>query len=400
MAQSGVSAVGASARHGRGIAVSANGVSKFFLLIDEGDAFRITFGSARNIEKFDALSDVSLRAAKGQFVGILGRNGAGKTTLLRTLGGIYAPDAGAVEVSGALSAIYELGVAGNPFLTGRQYAERMLVMRGVPTNERCEMLADVIDFCELGERIDDRIQSYSTGMAARLYFAVATAGFYDVYLIDEVLTVGDQYFQAKCWRRIKQRLECGASGVLVTQDWTTVIKVCSEAHIMDAGRIVYSGPPELVARRYVFGDELVEPREGGVARFLAQPQAAAARAGEGFVLTVDVEIQRPEPVYVVVAIDQLRTGVGWGTLLMSREPDFVGDQPGCARVALSWDALPLPPGEYALGVSLVQPRGRGRPRRIFDSFGWLSGSAVALSVEPGQARIGATLPSRWELSQP
>ncbi|HWA21430.1 MAG TPA: ABC transporter ATP-binding protein [Caulobacterales bacterium] len=387
-------------RKARGIAVSAEGVSKSFLLIDEGDAFRIAFGGARGVEKFEALRDITLRAPKGQFVGILGLNGAGKTTLLRTLGGIYAPDSGEIHVRGSLGAIYELGVAGNAFLTGRQYIERMLELRGVSGRERIALLEDAVEFCELGERIDDRVQSYSTGMAGRLFFAVATAGFYDVYLIDEVLAVGDRYFQAKCMRRIKARLARGASGVLVTHDWTTILKVCSEAHILEKGRFAYSGPPELVVRRYLYGKDLAEPYQHGIARLVRRPEGPLLmRAGEPFELPLDIEIERAGPVHAVAAIERLRPGTGWETVIMSRAPQLIGDAPGRARANIRLDATPLAPGEYVLNVTLVQIRGPKEPRIALDGFGWLNGSGVPLIVE-GEPGAAYALPARWMFSQP
>jgi lipopolysaccharide transport system ATP-binding protein len=388
-----------SRREARALAISAEGVSKSFLLIDEGDAFRIAFGSTKNIPRFHALKDVTLRAPKGKFVGVLGPNGAGKTTLLRTLGGVYSADSGVIALSGRLGAIYELGVAGNPFLTGRQYAERMLIMRGLNKSARAEMLEDIVEFSELGDRIDDRIQGYSTGMAARLFFAVATAGFYDVYLIDEVLSVGDQYFQAKCWRRIKERIENGASGVLVTHDWSTIVKVCAEAHILENGRIVYSGPPEQVVRRQLYGEAKTEPYVRGVASIVERPEAAiVVRQGEPLVVAFDVEIVKSEPVSALAVVEKLKTGIGWETILMSREPTLVGRTPGRHRVEVRLDPNVLAPGEYVFSASLVQKIPDQPSYHIYDSFGWLSGSGLPILVE-GQGEAFA-LPARWRLDQP
>src|SRR5262245_7374012 len=239
----------------RAVAVSCKGVSKSFALVDKGSAWRLAFGAGRGVPHIKALDDVTFDVPKGQFVGILGRNGAGKSTLLRVLGGVFAPDSGQITIGGALSGLYELGLVGNPQLTGRQYAERLLTVHGFNRCERKEMIADIHEFTELGDRFEDPVLTYSAGMGARLYFATATAGRYDVYLIDEVLSVGDQHFQSKCWRRLRDRVSTGASGVLVTHDWAAIVKLSEIAYVLEKGCIIYSGPAERAARHYLYGEQ-------------------------------------------------------------------------------------------------------------------------------------------------
>src|SRR3954469_935343 len=224
------------------IAITCRGVSKAFALVDGGNAWRLVFGSAKDVPIFQALRDISFDVPKGQFVGVLGRNGAGKSTLLRVIGGVYAADRGSVSVDGALSGLYELGLVGNPELTGRAYADRLLNVHGFSERDRAAMIADIHEFSELGDRFDDPVLTYSAGMTARLFFSTATAGHYEVYLLDEILSVGDQHFQAKCWRRLRDRVSRGASGVLVTHDWSAILKMCETAHILESGRITFSGP--------------------------------------------------------------------------------------------------------------------------------------------------------------
>ena len=176
---------------------------------------------------------------KGQFVGVLGRNGAGKSTLLRVVGGVYAADTGQVMVNGAMSSIYELGLVGNPELTGRTYANRLLTVHGFPRSQRAAMIADIHEFSELGDRFEDPVLTYSAGMTARLFFSTATAGSYDVYLLDEILAVGDKHFQAKCWRRLRDRISQGASGVLVTHDWAAILRMCETAYVLEGGKVIF-----------------------------------------------------------------------------------------------------------------------------------------------------------------
>src|SRR3954468_780849 len=137
------------------IAITCRGVSKAFALVDGGNAWRLVFGSAKDVPIFQALRDVSFDVPKGQFVGVLGRNGAGKSTLLRVIGGVYAADTGQVRVNGAMSAIYQLGLVGNPELTGRAYADRLLTVHGFSKNQRAAMITDIYEFSELGDRFED-----------------------------------------------------------------------------------------------------------------------------------------------------------------------------------------------------------------------------------------------------
>ncbi|HCU89409.1 MAG TPA: sugar ABC transporter ATP-binding protein, partial [Gammaproteobacteria bacterium] len=226
------------------IPIGCSRLNKSFELVDAGSTWRFLLPRSWN-KRFSALVDVTIEVPKGQIVGILGRNGAGKSTLLRTIGGIYAPDSGQLAIKGSLAGLYELGASYNQELTGRQYARRLFSLFGIKAERMPVLIDDAQEFSELGVRFDDYIFTYSAGMAARLFFAVATADSYDVYLIDEVLAVGDQHFQAKCWRRLRDRLSGGASGLLVTHDWSAVLRLCRRAYILERGRISYTGPSDL-----------------------------------------------------------------------------------------------------------------------------------------------------------
>jgi lipopolysaccharide transport system ATP-binding protein len=385
----------------RAIAITCQGLSKSFALVDKGSAWRLAFGARGGLPTFEALKDVSFDVPKGQFVGVLGRNGAGKSTLLRVAGGVYSADAGRVTVNGALSGLYELGLVGNPLLTGRVYAERLLAVHGFDARERRAMIADIHEFSELGDRFDDPVLTYSAGMTARLFFSTATAGRYEVYLLDEILSVGDQHFQSKCWRRLRDRVARGASGVLVTHDWAAIIQLCETAHVLERGRIVYSGPAERAARLYLYGDAAQQPVTPGVARFPARPaEFLTARPGEDFVLSLEAEIEKAAEVGAVFVIERLQPGYGWETALMSRKPTPVGREPGRYAVDILTPRLPLDPGVYQLSVNLVMPDPDLPGRRVnLGGFGWLDGNGITLEVE-GEPEQGLTLPARWKVSSP
>lgn len=378
------------------IAITCQGVSKRFALVDGGSAWRLAFGASKNVAVYQALHDISFTVPKGQFVGVLGRNGAGKSTLLRVVGGVYAADEGRVAVNGAMSAIYELGLVGNPELTGRAYADRLLTVHGFSRRERAEMIADIHDFSELGDRFEDPVLTYSAGMTARLFFATATAGSYDVYLLDEILSVGDQHFQAKCWRRLRDRISGGASGVLVTHDWSAIVRMCETAYVLDKGKVTFGGPAERAARLYLYGEDAREAHHAGVAKFLSRPQTPiAAAAGEDLDITADVVIETAAQVGCVFVIERLQPGFGWETALMSRGVTSVGSEPGEYRVAIKVPGLPLEPGSYQISLHLVMPDPDVPGRRIIlDGWSWLNGDGLALDIA-GDTVPGAALPLRW-----
>lgn len=383
----------------KAIAVTCAGVSKSFALVDAGSVWRAAFSDFARLERFQALKDVTFDVPKGEFVGILGRNGAGKSTLLRVIGGVYPMDSGDVSISGALSGLYELGLVGNAMLTGRAYAERLLAFHGFPVRQRRELIADIHEFSELGDRFEDPVQTYSAGMGARLFFATATAGQYDVYLLDEILSVGDQHFQAKCWRRLRDRVANGASGILVTHDWGAVMKLCTTAHVIERGRMIFSGSAERASRIYLYGEDALPSYRTDIARFdPVERRSLSAAAGEPLSITASLEVFEDRDIRVAFVIERMQTGFGWENVLMTRYPVTVAKARGRHRVTVEISRLPLEPGSYQVSVQLVAPDPEAACSFILlDSIGWLSENGISLDVG-GDAKVGVDLPARWELS--
>jgi lipopolysaccharide transport system ATP-binding protein len=382
----------------RAIAITCTGVSKSFPLVDRKNAWRVALALDSGLPRYQALQNVSFEVPKGQFVGVLGRNGAGKSTLLRVIGGVYAPDSGRVGINGGMSGLYELGLAGNPQLTGRQYADRLLTVHGFSTQERLAMVADIHDFSELGDRFEDPVRTYSAGMGARLYFSSATAARYDVYLLDEILAVGDQHFQSKCWRRLRDRISNGASGVLVTHDWSAIVKICETAHVLDKGRVTYSGSAERAARYYLYGETARSLLHSGVARFVSAVRyPREIRSGTDFRLTAVAEILTPAEVGSVFVIERLQPGLGWETVLMSRRAVPVGGVPGFYTIEVDLKSLPLEPGSYQIAFHLFMPDPVNPAKRlVLDGFSWLDGTGLALEVV-GENGCGLALPTTWSV---
>lgn len=372
-------------------ALSCSNVGKWFPVINRGDAWQIIFGIGEPRKQFEALRDVSILVPKGKVVGVLGHNGAGKSTLLRILGGVYRPTSGNVYVGGEVAGLYELGGFGNRFLTGREYALRVLGYLGVPSAKLPELFDDIREFSELGEYFERRIFTYSSGMEARLYFATATALEREVYLIDEILSVGDEYFQAKCWRRIRDRLTRGASGVLVTHDWSAVIKLCERSYVLDHGAITISGHSDEVVAKYL----RLETPKSNKAHFGAMGTSFRAHSGEDLELLIPIEVCEPVLVELAFSIEFLRLGFGWEIMILS---DFcpITKNAGKHVAAIRIPRLPLAPRKYSLNLFLRTLNAERTQPIECDKRTWTANNGLELEVlgPPSNGLVRLPAPTR------
>ena len=191
--------------------------------------------------EFWALRDVSFELRAGESLAVVGANGAGKSTLLKTLYGLVKPDAGSVRVRGRVGAIIELGTGFNPVLTGRENVKVNAAIHGL-TRRRAEALMEQIEeFAGLKGFMDTPVQFYSTGMAARLSYAVAAHMRPDVLLVDEVLAVGDTAFQRKCFAHMRSYLDDGGAIVLVSHNPYQIQTMCRRGIVLEEGRAVFEG---------------------------------------------------------------------------------------------------------------------------------------------------------------
>jgi lipopolysaccharide transport system ATP-binding protein len=339
---------------------------------------------------FRALRNVTLQVRQGEFLGVLGRNGAGKSTLLRTLGGVYAPTAGTVRVTGPVSAIYELGMAGNELLSGLDFARRWLSLHGTGRRQVGRLVSEIAEFAELGDYFDNPIYTYSAGMKARLFFSAATSLPGQIYLIDEALSVGDEHFQTKCWRRLRERLTAGASGILATHDWAAVLKLCREACVLERGRIVDQGSSSAVVQRYL---GLPRPRGDSAAFAPHLPTVYCAMTEEDTTLSIPIDVKVASPVWFACSVESFRQGIGWSHLLQV-EPRPVASTPGPYEVEVTIPSLPLSPGEYSLNLFLSE-RGPEGTFVTLDVRSWAYGNDVTLSMSGKPRESGTILPLRW-----
>ncbi len=242
-------------------------------------------------EKFHALDDVAFDVQSGQTIGILGHNGSGKSTMLKIISGTIRPTEGAVRVRGSMSALLELVAGFHPDLTGRENVYLNGSILGFSKVQIDEMIDDIIDFSEIPNFIDSQVKNYSSGMFARLGFAVAVNLKPDVLLIDEVLAVGDEAFQRKCLERVRGFQRDGRTIVLVTHSPDMVRLFCDMCVVLDSGKMIYFG----------------EPHDGVVAYRDALEARTGIRHGDGTPTELDVA---PEKAVELIAVDVLASATG------------------------------------------------------------------------------------------
>lgn len=200
------------------------------------------------------LQDINFTIKPGEAVAIMGINGAGKSTLLKMITGTTQPTVGGVHITGRVAALLELGMGFHPDFTGRQNAFMAGQLLGFSVDEIDQLMPEIEAFADIGEYIDRPVRVYSSGMQVRLAFSVATAVRPDVLIVDEALSVGDAYFQAKCYRRVAEYKAAGTTLLLVSHNPGDVVKHCERAILLKNGRISADGPSREVSNLYL--DEL------------------------------------------------------------------------------------------------------------------------------------------------
>ena len=201
-------------------------------------------------KEFWALDNVSFELKRGEALGLVGKNGSGKSTLLRIIAGLIKPDLGTVEITGRVAPLIALGAGFNPILTGRENIYANMAILGLSKQEIDERFDSVVEFAEIGDAIDAPVQTYSSGMAARLGFASAIHTEPDILLVDEVLAVGDIKFQSKCHRRLSQLRQKGTSFILVSHNSQVVLGVCDTAVYLVKGQQLKFGDIYSVISQY------------------------------------------------------------------------------------------------------------------------------------------------------
>lgn len=228
------------------ITVEIKGISKQFVLrhtrsIKEALIWFLKGRKGDLSAKFHALHDVSLDIRQGETVALLGFNGSGKSTLLKHISGVMTPDEGTVRTRGRVAGLIEVGAGFHPDLSGRDNVYLNAAILGMSEAQIKERFDEIVDFAEIGEFIDTEVRFYSSGMYLRLAFSVAVHTDPEVFLVDEILAVGDEPFQRKCLAKIQELADEGKTLVVVSHDLDLVQRVCDRGILLEHGRVIKDG---------------------------------------------------------------------------------------------------------------------------------------------------------------
>lgn len=265
------------------IVVRARGLSKEYVMYENPrQRLRALIGigskQIARLPRHTAVDEIDLDIHAGERVAFIGRNGAGKSTLLKLITGVTQPSSGSLEVSGETYALLQMGAGFNGEATGRQNVISHLANLGIPQRETDAYLDEIIEFSELEEYIDQPFKVYSTGMQMRLIFAASTAIAPSLFVVDEVLGVGDAYFQQKSFSRIEQLCEeNGTTLLLVSHDIYTASKMCSRVIWLERGRVQFDGDP--VKALNLYEDSIRDQEEGRLRRKRLMPSSGEIRQG-------------------------------------------------------------------------------------------------------------------------
>jgi lipopolysaccharide transport system ATP-binding protein len=361
-------------------------------------------------DEFWAVDDVSFELRRGEALAVLGRNGAGKSTLLKVLAGLLKPDRGEVRFRGRMQALIELGVGFDPLLSGRENVRVGAAVEGLDRRATAMLQEKVIAFAELGEFFDAPLQSYSSGMRARLAYALAANLEPDVLLVDEILAVGDAAFQRKCVAHMLAFLHGGGALLVVSHSTFQVQTLCQQGILLDHGRVVYRGSAvdavnEMLGSSLAEGGEM-EPGRNRAARIgpVLIEDVSASAVGGGPIMT-------GEPVRVAVRYraDE-RLEVIWGFGFWSADQwVHVGSEydmrprilePGEGELSCVLPRLPLLGSRYTLRAAILD----GQTQVAIAHFGYLDAPATFdVRSQPGiltnaQLESGAlmTLDVTWD----
>ncbi len=227
-------------------AITVNDVTKIYRMYDKPiDRLKESLHPRHKEyhKKFYALNKISFQVKKGETVGIIGTNGSGKSTILKIITGVLSPTTGSVEVKGNISALLELGAGFNSDYTGIENIYMNGTMMGFSRKEMDEKLQDILDFADIGDFVYQPVKTYSSGMFVRLAFALAINVEPEILIVDEALSVGDVFFQSKCYRRMEEIRESGTTILMVTHDMGSIIKYCDKVVLLNKGNFIAEGTP-------------------------------------------------------------------------------------------------------------------------------------------------------------
>jgi len=333
--------------------------------------------SRTRAEDFWALTDVSFEVAQGDTLGLIGHNGSGKTTMLKVIAGILRPTKGVVRERGRIAGLLELGAGFHPELTGRENVYLNASFLGLSRTDTDGVYDDIVAFAELEEFMDTAVKFYSSGMLVRLGFAVAVNVEPEIILIDEVLAVGDEAFQARCIDKVRAFQRDGRTIVFVTHALDQVRSLCDHAVMLDHGRVHATGSPDDVVREMrltILHHDLEFAREEGSKEVEivgvellhgGAPLNGAVRSGD--MLTIQVDVRAIDPVddpVVSFALHDATNAFMFGYDTATSGLDL-GRLQGSRRIRFDVGPIPVTGGKYWLTLG-VHSRDNARVYHVQD----------------------------------
>ena len=346
-----------------------------------------------------ALDGVSLTVDRGEVVGLVGRNGAGKSTLLRVAAGIAPPTRGSVRARGAVYPLLDLNSGLNLFISGRRNAVQLLELLGATRREALLAVDEIADFAGVRDAIDDPVRTYSTGMKIRLAFSIATSIRPDVFLLDEVLAVGDEFFAERSFERIREIAAGGRATVIASHDWNQTFRLCTRIVWLENGRIRAEGAPHEILHEYLSYLNAFElTKQVQIERVEVYDDSGRARrdfaSGEPLRIRLSYRADEATPFALTAGVMHSYNGQ---TMLAAWSGDDGFVAPAAARgaVDIRYPALPLAAGDYELYVALARPEEGPWPTQHLDMWNPLCGHDTQIHVT-GTRREGLfDLPVSW-----
>lgn len=390
------------------IAIRVRGLSKRYRVFDNQRSrlLNALWPSRRTgMQEVWALQDIDFDLERGQAMAIVGRNGGGKSTLLQILTGTLAPTSGEVEVRGRVSALLELGSGFNPEFTGRDNVMLNGLLLGLQRSEVLARFDEIVAFADIGDALDRPVKTYSSGMVMRLAFAVQVLTDPEILIVDEALSVGDFFFQQKCFGYIRSLRQRGVTLLFVSHDMGAVRDLCERALYLKGGRCAYLGDSQSAIRYFLAENTAADAvREGGAAAQATGQTVDAelptqpfwqrdARRAPGRLLAVEVldggerpvtGVRMGDTVIVRVYFNAPASEAGHISLVIKNRYDQVvttASSYSCGLQALSsggaafavFDlrlALMLEAGLYTLMVAFGYPIGKNNGK-VVDDTGWI-----------------------------
>jgi len=390
-------------------AISVSHISKSFIIPHEKrDTLREWVASGFKPRKKDvlhAIDDVSFTVGQGESFGIIGRNGSGKSTLLKVLAGIYPVDSGKVVTNGKISPFLELGVGFNYDLSARDNVYLNGTVLGLSKAEIDDQFDEIIRFSELEQFVDQKLKNFSSGMQVRLAFSVAIKANADIYLMDEVLAVGDMAFQQKCFEVFRQFRRDGKILIFVSHDLASVRQFCDRSLYLKGGKAVLVGRTDEVLDRYVYEDQKagapveVSAEQSPVAvpgkrteqktpvvvkkvRILDKQLKPAQRIATNDAMGIEIELEAQEPLADIVVGMMLKDSegkpiFGTNTEILGYDLDL---DPGLFTCRFIIEVMPIRQGPIQVTVAVHK-------RSSTEHFDWKD-EAARFDIVAKQKNVG------------